>query len=38
MNIMMEDGGLVDLPYTVGGGGEHQEEDENQQDTCDSWD
>lgn len=28
----------LDLPYAVGGGCEHQEEDENQQDACDSWD
>ncbi len=26
------------VPYAVRGGREHQEEDENQQDACDSWD
>lgn len=36
--ITIVDGGLVDLPHAVGGGCEHQEEDENQQDARDSWD
>lgn len=31
-------GGAVDLPYAVGGGCEHQEEDEDQEEACDSWD
>lgn len=34
----MEVGGLIELPYAVGGGHEHQEEDENQHDARDSWD